>query len=67
LGYLELEIDLTVGIIKTHDKVLAKGHILAEGRKGLGAETRNLGIHRVVITHGTTMSYWGSMAVEDMM
>ena len=29
-------------------------------------EARNLGIHRVVVTHASTMSFWYGMTVEDM-
>ena len=46
--------------------VLATGHIPTAESKALVAEARNIGIQRVVVTHGTTMSFWTGMTVEDM-
>ena len=53
-------------MIKSHDMVLATGHISTAESMALVAEARNMGIHRVVVTHGTTMSFWTGMTLEDM-
>lgn len=52
--------------IKAHDMVLATGHISTQESMVLVAEARNMGINRVVVTHGSTMSFWTGMTVEDM-
>jgi hypothetical protein len=46
--------------------VLATRHISTQESMVLVAEARNMGINRVVVTHGTTMSFWTGMTVEDM-
>ena len=46
--------------------VLATGHISTAESMALVAEARNMGIQRVVVTHGTTMAYWTGMPIEDM-
>ena len=53
-------------IIKQHDMVMATGHISTEESMVLVDEARNLGIHRMVVTHASTMSFWTGMTVEDM-
>ena len=53
-------------LIKSHDMVLATGHISTAESMALVSEARNIGIHRVVATHGTTMAYWTGMTLDDM-
>ena len=65
-GSLVPEIHPILDMIKSHDMVLATGHISTAESLALVAEARNVGIQRVVITHGTTMSFWTGMTVEDM-
>ena len=52
--------------IKEHDMVLATGHLSTQESMVLVEEARNLGIHRIVVTHASTMSFWTGMTVEDM-
>ena len=65
-GHLIPEVYTILEIVKQHDMVLATGHISTQESMVLVDEARNLGIHRVVVTHGTTMSFWTGMTVEDM-
>jgi len=65
-GSLVSEIHPILEMIKAHDMVLATGHISTAESMALVAEARNMGIQRVVVTHGTTMSFWTGMTVEDM-
>ena len=65
-GKLLPEVFSVLEVIKSHDMVLATGHISTEESMALVAEARNMGINRVVVTHGTTMSFWTGMTVEDM-
>ena len=65
-GQLVPEIFAILEIIKSHDMVLATGHISTEESMALVAEARNFGINRVVVTHATTMAFWNGMTVEDM-
>ena len=65
-GRLVPEVFAVLEVIKAHDMVLATGHISTEESMALVAEARNMGINRVVVTHGTTMSFWTGMTVEDM-
>ena len=65
-GSLVPEVHSILELIKSHDMVLATGHISTAESMALVAEARNMGIQRVVVTHGTTMSYWTGMTVEDM-
>ena len=53
-------------IIKLHDMVLATGHISTEESMALVEEAKDLGINRIVVTHGSTMSFLTGMTVEDM-
>ena len=46
--------------------VLATGHISTAESMALVSEARNIGIQRVVVTHGTTMAYWTGMTLDDM-
>ena len=52
--------------IKQHDMVLATGHLSAKESMALVDEARNLGIHRIVVTHASTMSFCNGMTVEGM-
>ena len=52
--------------IKRHDMVLATGHLSTEESMVLVDEARNIGIHRIVVTHGSTMAFITGMTVEDM-
>ncbi|NQW23620.1 MAG: hypothetical protein HQ475_09280 [SAR202 cluster bacterium] len=65
-GALVPEIHPILETIKSHDMVLATGHISTAESMALVAEARNMGIQRVVVTHATTMSFWTGMTVEDM-
>ena len=65
-GSLVPEIHPILEMIKAHDMVLATGHISTAESMAVVAEARNMGIQRVVVTHGTTMSFWTGMTVEDM-
>ena len=65
-GSLVPEVHPILELIKSHDMVLATGHISTAESIALVAEARNLGIQRVVVTHGTAMSFWTGMTVEDM-
>ncbi|HIM62068.1 MAG: hypothetical protein DSY79_01045 [Chloroflexi bacterium] len=65
-GSLVPEIHPILDMIKSHDMVLATGHISTAESLALVAEARNVGIQRVVVTHGTTMSFWTGMTLEDM-
>ncbi|MEK7806652.1 MAG: DUF6282 family protein [Chloroflexota bacterium] len=65
-GRLAPEVYAVLEVIKTHDMVLATGHLSTEESLALVAEARNLGIGRVVVTHATTMAFWTGMTLEDM-
>ena len=65
-GRLVPEAHAILGIVKQHDMVLATGHLSTRESMVLVEEARNMGIHRVVVTHGTTMSFVTGMTVEDM-
>ena len=65
-GSLVPEVHSILELIKSHDMVLATGHISTAESMALVAEARNMGIQRVVVTHGTTMAYWTGMTLEDM-
>ncbi|MSQ05782.1 MAG: histidinol phosphatase [Dehalococcoidia bacterium] len=55
-----------LAVIKTHDMVLATGHISPQESLALVREARNQGIGRVVVTHGTTSAFWTGLTLEDM-
>ncbi len=65
-GRLLPEVYTILETIKQHDMVLATGHISTQESMALVDEARNLGISRIVVTHGSTMSFWTGMTVEDM-
>ena len=65
-GKLLPEVYAILELIKAHDMVLAIGHISTKECMVLVAEARNLGINRVVVTHGTTSAFWTGMTPEDM-
>ena len=65
-GKLLPEVYAILELIKAHDMVLATGHISTKECMALVAEARNLGISRVVVTHGTTSAFWTGMTPEDM-
>ena len=65
-GKLLPEVFSVLEVIKSHDMVLATGHISTQESMALVSEARGMGIERVVVTHGTTMSFWTGMTVEDM-
>ncbi len=65
-GSLVPEVHPILEMVKAHDMVLATGHISTAESMALVAEARNMGINRVVVTHGTTMSFWTGMTLEDM-
>ena len=53
-------------LIKSHDMILATGRISTAESMALVSEARNMGIQRVVVTHGTTMAYWTGMTLDNM-
>jgi hypothetical protein len=65
-GKLLPEVFAILETIKRHDMVLATGHISTQECMVLVDEARNLGISRVVVTHGTTSAFWTGMTLEDM-
>ena len=65
-GRLVPEVYAILEQIKAHDMVLATGHISTKESMVLVEEARNMGIGRVVVTHGTTMAFWTGMTLEDM-
>ncbi len=65
-GDLAPEVHSILELIKSHDMVLATGHISTAESLALVAEARNMGIQRIVVTHGTTMSFMTGMTLEDM-
>lgn len=65
-GGLVPEVHSILELIKSHDMVLATGHISTAESLALVAEARNMGINRVVVTHATTMSFSTGMTLEDM-
>ena len=65
-GRLVPEVSAVLEVIKSHDMVLATGHISTAESMALIQGARNMGIHRLVVTHATTMTYWTGMTVEDM-
>lgn len=65
-GRLVPEVYSVLDIIKQYDMVLATGHLSTEEDMALVDEARNLGINRIVVTHGSTMSFQTGMTVEDM-
>lgn len=65
-GKLVPEVYAILELIKAHDMVLATGHISTRECLALVAEARDMGIDRVVVTHGTTSAFWTGMTAEDM-
>lgn len=65
-GRLNAETLAVLEVVKAHDMTLATGHISTAESMVLVREARAMGIHRIVVTHGTTMSFWTGMTVEDM-
>jgi hypothetical protein len=65
-GKLLPEVYAILELIKAHDMVLATGHISTKECMVLVSEARELGIKRVVVTHGTTSAFWTGMTPEDM-
>lgn len=65
-GRLVPEALAVLEVVKSHDMVLATGHISTAESMALVREATSMGIHRMVVTHATTMSYWTGMTLEDM-
>ena len=65
-GNLLSEVHSILELIKSHDMVLATGHISTAESMALVSEAHNIGIQRVVVTHGTTMAYMTGMTLENM-
>jgi hypothetical protein len=65
-GRLLPEVYAILELIKSHDMVLATGHISTRECMVLVSEAREMGINRVVVTHGTTSAFWTGMTAEDM-
>ena len=65
-GKLLPEVQDILGLVKSHDMVLATGHVSTKECMVLVEEARNQGIGRVVVTHGTTSAFWTDMTPADM-
>jgi len=65
-GTLLAEVYSVLELIKAHDMVLATGHISTRECMVLVSEAKNMGVNRVVVTHGTTSAFWTGMTAEDM-
>ncbi len=65
-GRLAPEVYAILELVRSHDMVLATGHLSTEETMALVAESQNLGIRRVLVTHATTMAFWTGMTLEDM-
>ncbi|MBM3942808.1 MAG: hypothetical protein FJ316_07795 [SAR202 cluster bacterium] len=65
-GSLLPEVQSILEVVKAHDMVLATGHVSVPETFALVSEARNMGIGRVVVTHGTTSAFWTGITVEDM-
>ena len=65
-GRLLPEVYSILEVIRSHDMVLATGRISTAESMELVRQARDMNIGRIVVTHGTTMSYWTGMTVEDM-
>ncbi|MCH8745094.1 MAG: hypothetical protein IIB31_05530 [Chloroflexi bacterium] len=65
-GKLLAEVYSVLELIKAHDMVLATGHISTRECMALVSEAKNMGVNRVVVTHGTTSAFWTGMTAEDM-
>ena len=65
-GRLLPEVYSILEVIRSHDMVLATGHLSTAESMELVRQARDMNITRIVVTHGTTMSYWTGMTVEDM-
>ena len=60
------EVYAVLEVIKAYDMVLATGHVSTLECMALVSEAKNLGINRVVVTHGTTSAFWTGMTPADM-
>lgn len=65
-GKLLPEVYPILELIKAHDMVLATGHISTQECMVLVSEAKNMGINRLVVTHGTTSAFWTGMTPADM-
>ena len=65
-GKLLPEVHDILAVVKSHDMVLATGHVSTRECMVLVEEARNQGIRRVVVTHGTTSAFWTGMTAADM-
>ena len=65
-GKLLPEVYAILEVVKAYDMVLATGHISTPECMALVSEAKDLGINRVVVTHGTTSAFWTGMTPEDM-
>ncbi len=65
-GRLAPEVYAILELVRSHDMVLATGHLSTEESLALVSEAQDLGIRRVLVTHATTMASWNGMTIEDM-
>ncbi len=65
-GRLLAEVYSILEVIRSHDMVLATGHLSTAESMELVRQARDMNIGRIVVTRGTTMSYRTGMTVEDM-
>jgi len=65
-GKLLPEVYAILEVVKAYDMVVATGHVSTRECIALVSEAKNLGINRVVVTHGTTSAFWTGMMPEDM-
>ena len=65
-GKLVPEVYPVLESVKAHDMALATGHLSTQESMALVDEARAMGINRVVVTHGTSMTVMTGMTTEDM-
>ena len=65
-GRLAPEVYAILELVRSHDMVLATGHLSTQESLALVSEAQDLGIRRVLVTHATTMANWNGMTIEDM-
>lgn len=65
-GRLLPEVYTILEVVRSHDLVLATGHISPQESLALVREARNMGINRIVVTHASHIHHWMGMTVEQM-
>lgn len=65
-GHLRPEVFTILELVKQYDMVLATGHVSTQETMLLVDEACNMGINRIVVTHGTSLTKLTGLSVEDM-